>query len=90
MKNKGYRSLRRKHDCLKINHDTNFIYHRSINVLPRTFQRMVANVTRETGYAVVVLWGGPQINENGSIGTWQYVIFQTISFYHSSNACYVL
>ncbi len=36
-------------------------------------QEVVDSVERETGYAMVVLWGGPQVNENGSIGTWRYV-----------------
>ncbi len=46
---------------------------RSINALPQTLQKLVDAVERETGYAIVVLWGGPQVNENGSVGTWQYV-----------------
>lgn len=48
---------------------------RAIDMLPRTLQVLVDNVERETGYPLVILWGGPQVKENGSIGTWQYVHF---------------
>ncbi len=41
-------------------------------------QTLVDVAESETGYAVVVLWGGPQVRENGNIGTWQYVRFGTV------------
>jgi hypothetical protein len=50
---------------------------RNIDILPRTFQRLVESVEKRTGYPMVILWGGPQVRENGVVGTWEYV-FQTM------------
>lgn len=47
---------------------------RSIHALPQTLQMLLDWVESETGYPIVMLWGGPQVNENGAIGTWQYVM----------------
>lgn len=40
----------------------------------------MAHVERETGYAIVILWGGPQVKEDGVIGTWQYVTHSLRAF----------
>lgn len=48
---------------------------RSIDGLPGFFQQVVDAVQHTTGHAVVILWGGPQVKENGNIGTWRYMHF---------------
>lgn len=45
----------------------------AINALPRALQEVVDSVEHETGYAMMIIWGGPQVREDGSIGTWRYV-----------------
>ncbi len=52
---------------------------RTISALPRTLQKLVDVVDRHTGYPMVILRGGPQIKENGIIGTWQYVYSKVLS-----------
>lgn len=47
---------------------------RTIEAVPRTIQMLVADVERRTGYPVLVLWGGPQVNDRAKIGTWQFVM----------------
>lgn len=57
----------------EINYNYSLSALRTIEVLPRTFRKLVDVVERRTGYPMVILWGGPQPKENGVIGTFQCV-----------------
>lgn len=70
----GLRSSTRKY-CSRIARNVELTFNRAIKALPRTLQGIVDLVERETGYAMVILWGGPQVGEDGTIRTWQYVQF---------------
>ncbi len=53
----------------------NISNHRDIDLLPQMLQKIVHAVKRETGFLIVMLWGGPSIQEGGCVRTWQYVQF---------------
>ncbi len=49
------------------------VFCRAIEALPTALQRLVAYVEEETGYPIVILWGGPQVKDHGTVMTWQFV-----------------